>query len=49
MVNYFSKRISKDNEIFSEIVNLPILKKKIKSKQSVDSNTQRYSSIYEVI
>ena len=44
--NIFPKGISKDNEIVSEIVNLPVLKKKIKSKQSVDSNSQRYSSIY---
>ena len=40
------KGISKDNEIVSEIVNLPVTKKKIKNKQSMDSGNQRVSSIY---
>ena len=45
--NIIPKAISKENEIVSEIVNLPILKKKVKNKQSlIDSNTQRVSSIY---
>ena len=33
--NIIPKAISKENEIVSEIVNLPILKKKVKNKQSL--------------